>query len=590
MVFVLLAVLIGAAYVGLASGTQYGDYAAAKMPQYGSEEYHEPARDRAPINDDYQDRSLEAPASPDYKYEESLNLRSLNSNNEEEKRKSNKRTSRFQRPEATLHSKADKVKPKVKQPSPRQSKWRNSDKSVEIKKIPLNSGRIKSNDIIDKEDDYINDERYQVRFDDEKRFRSVGEKIVRRKPRDRSIASTENETDDMDDDDEDEGKERDEAKEGEYPASEDNLVPKEHSGQSLLEAQGQNAVKRPTLQVDDDIIARLEANKLNQKTQEDYQDYYDMKRVNNIKKKITVLYRRTKARATGSTTSRRVQVWTYRRSYVLDRYGTPTSEDEDLPMRTTARMRTKKRNKTRQPIKWRSKTDFNTETFPTFKIAIKTKFTTSSISTTTITTAETPTVELNDSSSSELSLAEKSRLSILKKAMLKESLLDKSSTVKPPVLMQVSQQMNTVVMVEPSKPNVNMQLMGNLGRSLFDSPARLARAKRLMRRKLVAGARSIQDLTDKWDEMICDYIDVSQLDSSTKNTTGLRRRRRWRLRLPSGSSVRYWVHTDSARKSLTLPQSLSRVKNALAPQPPRRPPPFPRPRSTHVWTSNGTNS
>lgn len=220
------------------------------------------------------------------------------------------------------------------------------------------------------------------------------------------------------------------------------------------------------------------------------------------------------ARAAGSTPSRRVHVWTYRRSYVLDRYSVPTADEHDAPTRTTPRTRTKKRNQTKD------QKEQNIKRIPISESQTNSKMVTRSTSPhqsdTTFDQIHRPLSTSN--SSSVMSLAEKSRLSILKKALLKESLMDKS-TVKPPVLLQVSQQMNTMVMVEPSKP-VNMQLVGNLGRSFTDSPERLARVKRLMRRKLVAGARSIQELTDKWDEMICDYVDVSQLDGAKTNVAG----------------------------------------------------------------------
>lgn len=109
------------------------------------------------------------------------------------------------------------------------------------------------------------------------------------------------------------------------------------------------------------------------------------------------------------------------------------------------------------------------------------------------------------SNGSNMSLAEKSRLSILK-SQKKDSV--RNTTTKPPVLMQVTQKMQTMVVVEP---NDKVQLRA---REVFeDSPDRVANAKKLMRHKLVSGARSIQELTDNWDEMICDYIDVSLLDN-----------------------------------------------------------------------------
>lgn len=119
---------------------------------------------------------------------------------------------------------------------------------------------------------------------------------------------------------------------------------------------------------------------------------------------------------------------------------------------------------------------------------------------------------------SELSLAEKSRLSILKKAQLKDGEVDKSITAKPPVLMQVTQKMQTMVMLEPQNKGANLELKGKFGNLVSeDTPERLARAKRIMRRRLVSGARNIHDLTDNWDEMVCDYLDMAELDGTTTN-------------------------------------------------------------------------
>lgn len=118
------------------------------------------------------------------------------------------------------------------------------------------------------------------------------------------------------------------------------------------------------------------------------------------------------------------------------------------------------------------------------------------------------TTQNKTSNASKLSLAEKSRLSILK-SQKKDSVKNGTWTTKPPVLMHVTQKMQTMVVVEP---NDKVQLRA---REVFeDSPERVVKAKKLMRHKLVSGARSIQELTDNWDEMICDYIDVSLLDNS----------------------------------------------------------------------------
>lgn len=113
----------------------------------------------------------------------------------------------------------------------------------------------------------------------------------------------------------------------------------------------------------------------------------------------------------------------------------------------------------------------------------------------------------------EMSLAEKSRLSILRKSQKKESSRDESKT-KPPVLLQVADRMHTVVMVEPKKADDPwLKAYGNEE----DSAETIAQVKRIMKRRLIANAKSVRDLTDNWDDIICEYVDVSQLKAVVSN-------------------------------------------------------------------------
>lgn len=121
---------------------------------------------------------------------------------------------------------------------------------------------------------------------------------------------------------------------------------------------------------------------------------------------------------------------------------------------------------------------------------------------------ETISIGTTTESTSILSFAEKSRLSILKKSQKKENEKGELSK-KPPVLLQVTSKMATIVMVEP---HTSADPWMRARHSLEESPQNLEKVKRLMRHKLVAGAKSIQDLTNNWDDMVCDYIDVSLLD------------------------------------------------------------------------------
>lgn len=136
--------------------------------------------------------------------------------------------------------------------------------------------------------------------------------------------------------------------------------------------------------------------------------------------------------------------------------------------------------------------------------------TTSPSKTTKSTTLSTTTTTEKPVNASELSLAEKSRLSILKKDQRKEGQHVDPPTNKPPVLLQVTKQLPTVVMVEPPS---SMSPWMRAREFREDSPQRLEKVKKLMRHKLVAEAKSIHELTDKWDDMVCDYIDMSLLEN-----------------------------------------------------------------------------
>lgn len=124
---------------------------------------------------------------------------------------------------------------------------------------------------------------------------------------------------------------------------------------------------------------------------------------------------------------------------------------------------------------------------------------------TTVVTTTTASKIVQDKDS-KLSLAQKSKLSILK-SLKKESSINQTTT-KPPVLLQVTKKTYTVVMVEPPtapNPMLGVRLVSN------DSPGMLERVKRLMRQKLLSNSKSLRELTENWDSMICDYIDTSLL-------------------------------------------------------------------------------
>ncbi|KAJ2954566.1 hypothetical protein O0L34_g2853 [Tuta absoluta] len=111
-------------------------------------------------------------------------------------------------------------------------------------------------------------------------------------------------------------------------------------------------------------------------------------------------------------------------------------------------------------------------------------------------------------STTEMSLAEKSRLSILKKAQRKE-MLKESATKKPPVLLQVTNRRHTLVMVEPV---TRLPPWKDVNEIISDSPENIVKVKRLMRKKLVQNAKDIHELSENWDDLVCDYVDMSLLD------------------------------------------------------------------------------
>lgn len=147
---------------------------------------------------------------------------------------------------------------------------------------------------------------------------------------------------------------------------------------------------------------------------------------------------------------------------------------------------------------------------------------TTTLTTTTTMTTTTPTEQIRiteTASLKELSMAEKSRLSIMKKAQKKE-FAKVEETKNPPVLMKVTQRdMNTVVMVEPAQralPDVPGHENSEPNVEIFDdSPEIIRKVKNLMRQNFIKSARSLNDITDNWDDTVCDYIDVSLLTESS---------------------------------------------------------------------------
>ncbi|XP_050684198.1 uncharacterized protein LOC126979056 [Leptidea sinapis] len=230
---------------------------------------------------------------------------------------------------------------------------------------------------------------------------------------------------------------------------------------------------------DDDI--RLKPNERRAgKGYADYDQYNDMKRVERIKNKMPALLHRTTVREFMAPSARPIIDWPLRRAKLPDEPEDSNNYRKNFPIDASI---------TKSSI------------IP--KVSIFGKTTTNN--------GEVIITKGIVSGSSELSLAEKSKLSILKKAQRKEILPNVTITTKPPVLMLVTQRMQTMVMVEPPQSKVERLRPREISE---DTPERIARAKKLMRHKLLSNAKNIHELINNWDDMVCDYIDVSLLNEA----------------------------------------------------------------------------
>lgn len=150
--------------------------------------------------------------------------------------------------------------------------------------------------------------------------------------------------------------------------------------------------------------------------------------------------------------------------------------------------------------------------------ALVTKTSSSTEAATAIVTDTTPTLIAQATDEPrELSIAEKSRLSILKKSQKKDSLKDMSMT-KPAVLRQVTLATTGpggrragAGMVNAAMPCSTQRFALVEQQAESDSPELLSRVKSIMRQRLVARARSLRELTDDWDAVVCEYVDDALL-------------------------------------------------------------------------------
>ncbi|XP_038216579.1 uncharacterized protein LOC119835682 [Zerene cesonia] len=476
------ALVVAIACAMATSATSYGDYAGARMPQYHMD-YE--SRDTAP-RDEYPERSPDGHVPLDYKYEEDPDGK------------------HYKAPETIVDENDEWIKTKNRRNKPTDLDHEYSQEVDKYSSTDDRDQKIKSNRIharnrhnfkrkkVDIDESFP--ERERRRYDDSKNpshenlVRLSKDRIVDNKSFERNVKNIgyargqkrQNRR-----------KTRDKA----YPRIDDieegiltaeKVFETDDSGEEeVAQITGQRRMMDPervrVTRPDPDFTTNF-AGKRPDKSYADYDEYYDMKRVLNIKNKLPSLLRRTKARYSTTQRTPQVEEW-FRRANIPDenKYDTKVSSTTSTAVTTTK---------------------------STTKTKVTPKVTTKSPQTTKTTTLKPNVVSSN---SSELSLAEKSRLSILKKVQRKESLKSGSGTTKPPVLMQVTERMQTVVMVEPPGSLVERLRARELSN---DSPGRVAKAKRLMRHKLLSNAKSIHDLTDNWDDMICEYIDVSLLSKA----------------------------------------------------------------------------
>ncbi|KAG6461872.1 hypothetical protein O3G_MSEX012913 [Manduca sexta] len=486
-----LMALAWAAAAAAASAARYVDYSGVKMPQYGPGDYDSP-RDLphlAAAADDYHGHSPDASASLDYKFEEDIHGKSERPPKESDDRKSWSKFARRHRELERLRDDEnletlDRYDPEPEEISKikinhrlpvlrtrlrsRKSRKEGSSRQRTVKH------RLNRNDPTDSDIEYIqgreatheaNGKDIEVGVDGY-RHTPVTERIIRRKPRDRHIRGRL-------------GDDREDAFESSRRMTADRSTESEY----LLHDEDRERMNdrehyRPVLEDEDAALTGRRS-----KAYDNYGDYYDMKRVHNIKKKLPTLLRRTSARVMPPTvTSTNVldALWTHRRSVPAAPPALAGAALSVVPLP------------------------------PSSAAPVATASLWQPASTVSTSRGTVVTQAAQNNISAVISLAEKSRLSILKKAQRKESVHNDSSTAKPPVLLQVTDKRLTVVVVEPPSSEGPWMRAREVA---ADTPERVERAKRLMRRKLVARARNIQELTDNWDEMVCDYIDVSLLDA-----------------------------------------------------------------------------
>ncbi|CAH0578356.1 unnamed protein product [Chrysodeixis includens] len=309
------AVLLALACAAAASAARYGDYSGVKMPAYGGGVDYETPRElpAAQPSEDYHGHSPDAPASLDYKYEEEPRIKTEKPTKDSEDSDVWRKPGRKQRglmrqmdggsvDVANKYERDEEEAPKYKT-SHRYPKHRSRLKSDMLPRDeespprrPTKYSRDRKDDVsdinrkyyfpVDKEE-FADDKSKE--FDEDVKFmnEATTRRVMRRKQRDRHSMKRKPQDDELE---------------------ADRRMKPEIEGEELRgrqEAQRMRERYRPVL--DDDDEEKVQP-LLKPKEYEDYEDYYDMKRVYSIKNNLPQLLRRSSdsaSRTTGASVAER---------------------------------------------------------------------------------------------------------------------------------------------------------------------------------------------------------------------------------------------------------------------------------------------
>ncbi|CAB3258827.1 unnamed protein product [Arctia plantaginis] len=323
------ALLLALTCAAAASAASYGDYSGVKIPQYGGGEY-DMGRDSPPSqpSDDYHGHSPDAPASPDYKYEEEPRVKTERPAKEPDDTDTWRRPGRKQRelvrsagsdtnmrnkyglddddeeiPKFRTNRRFAKHRPRLKSeieervdeiPAPRRQNKYSRDRT--------DVSDIDRKDYFHIDREYVPDDKNKE-FDDDVKF--MGDEITKKKDRRRAkskpVKRPRGTFDDYDDDIPPDRQVKGESDEPLIPRDEMRL----HQPAILRKAPGQQVYPPASEDEDEDKADPLKVipGRFKLKGYNEYDDYYDMKRASNIKNRLPSLLRRTTEKEVVTKTS-----------------------------------------------------------------------------------------------------------------------------------------------------------------------------------------------------------------------------------------------------------------------------------------------